>query len=201
MVLMVLVQLGKEVRTYRVQYNDCSKPTNLSKLSIYTVCTEEKKQMSQPKKYHILQMMRDQKLTGYKCQVKYSRFEMYCGAFSHEKIIKIPVIEVVEEISIQACRDMINTNKYITEYGTTHGIEMGKETVISVSDVGVLHTSSDGKISCQGQQMKIGDQVVEQVLVLSQYRITLEKEEFLTTSTYLVVRQATSITRNREELC
>ena len=60
---------------------------------------------------------------------------------------------------------------------------MNTETVFSVNELGMTHTESTGKIWCQGQEMKIGDTVVKDVLVMSQYRITLEKEEYLTSST------------------
>ena len=47
----------------------------------------------------------------------------------------------------------------------------------------MTHTESSGKIWCQGQQLKIGDTVVNDVLLMSQYRIALEREEYLTSST------------------
>ena len=44
----------------------------------------------------------------------------------------------------------------------------------------MTHTETSGKVWCKGQQLKIGEAVVNEVLVMSQYRIKLEKEEFLT---------------------
>ena len=49
--------------------------------------------------------------------------------------------------------------------------------------MGMTHTESNGKIWCQGQQMKIDDTVINDVLMMSQYRVVLEKEEYLITST------------------
>ena len=127
--------------------------------------------------------MRNQIIKGHKCKVTRSQFMVYCGAFSHERFIQIPEVEVVQAISANDCENMINTNSFISHYGTTHGIAMGVETIIKVNELGVTHTESNGKIWCAGQEMKLGEVVLKDVLIMSQYRITLEKEEFLISTT------------------
>ena len=127
--------------------------------------------------------MRNQVLKGYKCEVTRSQWLLFCGAFSHERFIEIPEIEIVQATSVSDCENMVNTNTFVSRYGTTHGVAMNEETVFSINDLGMTHTESSGKVWCKGQQMKIGDTVVNEVLVMSQYRIKLEKEEFITTST------------------
>ena len=54
---------------------------------------------------------------------------------------------------------------------------MNEETVFSVNEMGMTHTDSNGKIWCQGQQMKLDETVINHVLMMSQYRVVLEKEE------------------------
>ena len=126
--------------------------------------------------------MRNQVLRGHKCKVLRSQWILMCGAFSHERMIEVPEIEIVQATSANQCENMVNTNTFTSKYGTTHGIAMNTETVFSVNELGMTHTESSGKIWCQGQQLKIGDTVVNDVLVMSQYRITLEKEEYLSSS-------------------
>lgn len=133
-------------------------------------------------RYTILQQMRNQVLRGHKCKVLRSQWILMCGAFSHERMIEVPEIEIVQATSANQCENMVNTNTFTSKYGTTHGIAMNTETVFSVNELGMTHTESSGKIWCQGQQLKIGDTVVNDVLVMSQYRITLEKEEYLSSS-------------------
>ena len=127
--------------------------------------------------------MRNQILKGFKCKVIRSNWLLYCGAFSHEKHIRIPEIEITQAVSAAECENMVNTNNFISHYGTTHGVAMNEETVFSVNEMGMTHTESNGKIWCQGQQMKIDDTVINDVLMMSQYRVVLEKEEYLITST------------------
>ena len=46
------------------------------------------------KKLAILQQMKNQRIPGYKCKVKRSSWQLYCGAFPHEQLIAIPQIEL-----------------------------------------------------------------------------------------------------------
>ena len=89
--LVVLALLMMEVDVYRVKYKDCSNPTNIQRLSIYTACESENENEKEVEAYAILQQMRNQVLKGYKCKVKRSQWMLFCGAFSHERFIKIPV--------------------------------------------------------------------------------------------------------------
>ena len=180
---MVLVLLMMEVRMFRVKYRDCSAPQNIQRLNVFKACDEYKPSTKETEQYAVLQTMRNVIIKGYKCRVKRSQWMLYCGAFSHEKHIKIPEIEITQAVSQSDCENMVNTNTFISHYGTTHGIEMNKETILSVNELGVTHTETSGKVWCKGQEIKIGNTVVADVLVMSQYRITLEKEEYLTAST------------------
>lgn len=175
------------VQMYRIRYKDCSSPQNIERLSIFNLCEEERSVNGTTKQdYTVLQKMSNEVMKGNKCQVKRSKWAMYCGAFSHSKLITIPEIEVNQPVSVSACLNMISTNTFISEYGTTHGVAMGEEVIFRVNERGTLHTSSTGKVSCQGQQIKIDDVVVGDVLILAQYRVTMEKEEYLTLSTQQV---------------
>ena len=180
--IMVLALLALEVHTYRIKFRDCSTPTNIRQINIFTACDDENESENEVEELAVLQQMRNQILKGYKCQVKRSQWTLFCGAFSHEKFIRIPEIEIVQAVSATECENLIHSNVFISHYGTTHGVAIGEETVFSVNERGVTHTETSGKIWCKGQQVKIGEAVVDEVLVMSQYRIKLEKEEFLTAS-------------------
>ena len=74
---------------------------------------------------------------------------------------------------------MITTHNLTTLYGTTHDVAVGKETISRASELGVTHTETNGKVWCQGQNLKVDGNVIQGVLVMSQYKITLEKEEYI----------------------
>ena len=176
-VLMVSVQ-----QAYRIKYFDCSNPQHLTRTNANKVCMNDENVKVSKKKLAILQLMKNQRIPGYKCKVKRSSWQLYCGAFSHERLIAIPQIEINLPLSIAQCETLVTTNQYSTDYGTQHQVPLGEETVFSVSELGVTHTETNGKVWCEGQTLKIGDKVVDNVLVMSQYRVLLEKEEFLISS-------------------
>ena len=143
---MVLVLLALEVNTYRIKFRDCSTPTNIRQINIFTACDEKDESENEVEELAVLQQMRNQILKGYKCQVKRSQWTLFCGAFSHEKFIRIPEIEIVQAVSATECENLIHSNVFISHYGTTHGVAIGEETVFSVNERGVTHTETSGKI-------------------------------------------------------
>ena len=98
--------------------------------------------------------MRNQVLTGYKCKVLRSQWLLMCGAFSHERMIQVPEIEIVQATSANQCENMVNTNTFLSSYGTNHGVAMNTETVFRVNELGMTHTESSGKIWCQADMRK-----------------------------------------------
>ena len=118
--IMVLVLLALEVQTYRVKFRDCSTPTNIKQINIFTACDSENESENEVEELAVLQQMRNQILKGHKCQVKRSQWTLYCGAFSHERFIKVPEIEIVQALSATECENLVNTNTFISHYGSTH---------------------------------------------------------------------------------
>ena len=92
--------------------------------------------------------------------------------------MKIPTIELVEPITPHQCESMIMTSRYTSLEGTTHVVLLGEETVFSVSELGVIHVD-DNKITCEGETLKINDHIVKDVLKMAQYRVILDREEYL----------------------
>lgn len=115
---------------------------------------------------------------GYTCKVQRSSFTVYCGAFSHLKLIQIPEIEVSEVISGDACYTAARKGKYRDHTGRDRSVTVGSTTIWTTNELGSLH-DNDGTISCAGEDAKISGTLVHQVLRLSQYKVTVKRERFL----------------------
>ena len=164
---------------YRIKYNDCDRPTRVTEMNVKDQCAQSNETpLDQKKTYTILQKRRHLKMEGYKCRVVKSVFTIYCGAFGHNKIMKIPKIEIVEPTTPHMCESMITTSRYTSLEGTTHEVLLGQETVFSVSELGVIHVE-DNAITCEGETLKINDHIVKDVLRMAQYRIILDREEYI----------------------
>ena len=107
-----------------------------------------------------------------------STFVLYCGAYSHTKIAKALRIEISQKISKRECDTLITTNKFRSEEGGTHAVKIGKETIFYVNELGVIH-HDENYISCEGQQMKIDNNIINDMMQISQYRIILQKENYV----------------------
>ena len=63
-------------------------------------------------------------------------------------------------------------------------IKMNTENLIWADEVGLIK-DQDGGVRCQGQQHRINGEIVEDILVLTQYRITVREEKFLIKGTQI----------------
>ena len=173
----VLVALAYS-EAYTMDYYDCNKPTSMREYDLRTYCMNEKPSSAETTTYHVLQKRKNVKMTGYSCQMIRSTFTMHCGMFSHQEILRIPDIEIKTPVSLHQCQSMITTGYWTTREGTTHKIKVGEETVLHVSEKGVLHEESN-KIWCEGEDMKMNGNIIEGVMKMVQYRTIIEEEKFI----------------------
>ena len=173
----VLVALAYS-EAYTMDYYDCNKPTSMREYDLRTYCMNEKPSSTETTTYHVLQKRKNVKMTGYSCQMIRSTFTMHCGMFSHQEILRIPDIEIKTPVSLHQCQSMITTGYWTTREGTTHKIKVGEETVLHVSEKGVLHEESN-KIWCEGEDMKMNGNIIEGVMKMVQYRTIIEEEKFI----------------------
>ena len=167
--------------SYKIKYNDCRKPTRIQKFETNAICKDNSlKPKPKLEQVAILQKVRNRKLTGHSCKILTTRFEYYCGVYAHTKIATIPEVEILEGLSPNTCADMINSKKYVSGDHKSHALTMNTETVIRVVERGEI-TDHDGGVQCKVQTVKIGEELVDNIIVLAQTKITIQEEEFLLT--------------------
>jgi hypothetical protein len=128
--------------------------------------------------YTLLQKRSVLDMKGFSCRITRSTLTEYCGAYSHTKLAKTPDIEVTYQVSPQVCLNIVNTGIFTTPSGTRHKIQMNAQNIIKSEDRGTL-TIGDNSVSCRGQSMKFDSFIVEDILEVSQYKVTIIKEKFL----------------------
>ena len=176
----VLVALViKYVHTYTIDYWDCTKPNAIQEYDLGSYCeTQQLLGKSQLKQYHVLQKKKKTTMKGWNCNVIRSTFVLHCGMFSHQDFVQMPDIEIKIDVPLQQCQNMINTKYMTTKEGSTHQVELGAETIFHVSELGILHEESN-KIWCEGQEMKINQNIIEGVLKMVQYRVTIQEDTYV----------------------
>ena len=113
---------------------------------------------------------------GYSCKLTKSEFTYYCGAFSHTKIMKTPSVEVPVSVRADSCIEAARQGRYVDQFNNVHPVTLG-ENIFSVTEKGAIHETG-GSVTCQGESIRMNGDIVEDVLRLSQYRLTVEQEKF-----------------------
>lgn len=170
--------LPTSIERYTINYHDCRKPTDLQEINLDQACGLEDDMEVDERTYTILTPRHHQPMRGYTCSVVRSTFTYYCGAFSHTKILKAPNVEIKEKMDVQQCLGILQGNQFQDHYGGSHKISINKVNIFTVNERGVLH-EDNGRVSCQGEQMKVGNDIVQDVLKLSQYKVSVIPESFI----------------------
>ena len=90
---------------YTISYYNCDSPTVTSRYSIKTMCAQSDYiEGNVTSEWDLLQKIDYSEVAGYSCELRDSRFYLYCGSFSHTKFEKIPDIEITQSVSVNQCR-------------------------------------------------------------------------------------------------
>lgn len=161
------------------------------------MCENALQKENKIEEYMIVQKKQHTTLKGHSCSITKSSFVLFCGAFSHTKIAQPPDIEISQPLSVRECASIINTGKYRTIEGSVHYAKLGTETIFHVTERGVIHTSRN-QIECVGETMKIGNTIVDSMMVINQYRVILQEEEYIIQDGRV---EATSVHIRLPEVC
>ena len=172
------ISLPYFIFTYTIEYDDCSNPESLRKYDTTNICELDDEDIYESEEeYEILQVTKFEDVDGFKCEVTKSSFSFYCGAYSHQKFVEVPTIEVSLEVSKDECEYMVRKKEYKTEDGTLVPIKLNEENVFKVNDLGIIHTDTSVPW-CEGQTVKFKDNLMDNILIISQYKVEVIQENY-----------------------
>ena len=175
MALEVLGALAAEA--YTIKYFDCNNAEKIHRYQVHELCEDVNKGHNKTKGYKLLQRIKKYELEGYSCQITRTTFTFYCGVYAHLKLMKIPDIEMNVPLNNLQCMDMVTRQAYTTPDGKQHRIVIQDEINIKSQDLGVLH-DGDNSVSCEGQEIRIGEHIIQDALQMSQYKILVQKQKY-----------------------
>ena len=175
--LVVISVMFGQILMYSLDYYDCSRPKITAKYSAQHTCAPTKiDKANNTKQFELLQRIEYQETEGFSCQLEKSSFTMYCGSFSHNKFEKVPQIQVGQNVEPAMCRSWYRNKKFKAADGTLFDLKVPGITYIENVDVGELVAKSNGY--CKGLSLKVDGNVLENTIVLSQYKITIQKQKY-----------------------
>lgn len=180
LVALILLISTSSSQGYSIEYFDCH---NIQKLRTYRLdqsCTAKPYNLSNTEKttYTIVQKRDTTEMLGFSCKIIKTTLTEFCGAFSHAKLAKPPIVEVAELLPAASCMALINTQRYATSDGRQVKLNLNEENVIHTSDFGAI-IIKDNSVTCRGQQVRVGNEIVDDIFQITQLKITLVKEKFL----------------------
>ena len=175
--LLLLLLVVKGI-CYSIDYYDCNNVDKIHRYQIDDLCNDKDPIDTTSTDYSIVQLVTNKELQGYSCQVIRSMWTFYCGAYSHYKLMTVPDIEVTQHLSKMECQQLISTKIFKTPDGKSHQISLQATIVIKSEDLGLIKDGDD-KVSCEGEEYRIGRNIINNVLKVSQYKVTLKREKYM----------------------
>lgn len=174
--VLVALALG---HCYQLKYTDCSQPVKIKRFDAAEMCKKQESEKTETFKYTILQAAGTRTVKGYHCLVRASTFHFFCGAFSHMKSIRAPQISETVALTPAGCRDMVEKQEFVppTGGGGFH-LKIGSENRVAVNEKGAVEVRDDN-VQCRGQEVKVDNQLLSGVVILTEYRVTLREQTFL----------------------
>ena len=117
------------------------------------------------------------KTSGVSCCVSVSEFCGYCGAYSHWKFQQTPIIEKSVPVTPEICNKAWREGVVSLLDLTTWSVRVGDSILYDYKPQGIIRVHSQ-VTSCQGTQVRLGSQMVEESLVLLQYLFEIAEEKF-----------------------
>jgi len=163
---------------------DCSQPTDVKDWGFknMNLCEAKESQVVQNKEktYQILQSVKHHRTEGYNCALSRTQIARYCGNADHQTALPhlssydIPVL-----VTKADCKRWHDTLKFTDKRGNSHDLQMNALTFVKYEELGST-TVGGGQVSCNGQDLNFNNEIIHQMMMEVQYRITIRNDTYLT---------------------
>ena len=162
----------------------CDHPTRVQDYRVLpfnqSACWSPKAPAIKEDTFSIVQKQTYAMASGTKCSKKISRFTFVCThnmVASHQRLASVPEIEINVKVKQEECHTWVNTGKYRGPDGKQHQVDMGRTNLLNFYEAGRQEVSGS-TIVCEGEQVKLGDRLIDGVAILEQVKVTLEERKF-----------------------
>ena len=130
--------------------------------------------------YTLVQEVNEVYTDGVRCELIQSKFTYVCTntlVASHQRLATVPEIEIPIPISIAKCHKMSKQMLYLGPDHNHYKLKLDQVSVFTFHTQGQQEVSKHTVI-CEGDQVKLGDQLIDGVLVLEQIKVRISKRRF-----------------------
>ena len=160
---------------------DCSQPREVTDTGFLTnpSCMSDSKVSSSKKvTYQVIQREKYHRVAGYVCEMTLTEEAFYCGAYDHmTKLTHLCFYNLPLAVSTVDCNDWVRNLNYRDSNGNNHRLELNSVNFIKYEKKGRTYASG-GQVSCEGQEMKFNDQILQQMVLDAQVTIIIRHETY-----------------------
>ena len=166
-----------------IEAANCSEPLNISSYALPDPKDCLPVNIDTPTKHSLLTEVRSLAFTATVCRIEESYIEMYCGAYSHNKIINY-VAKHPTTVAPEICIQMEQTGT-ISVRNITHNIKMGQTLLVSDTGEGNI-TFNKANTYCNGTptKFKVNNQeflTIDQIIRLTSSTISISTRTLIWT--------------------
>ena len=152
-------------------------PCSINQYDVHEICAQPKR----PPWTENWLLLRDghQERKGFRCRVSVSTHKYLCGVWGHLKPADVPEIQHEIYVAPDWCRNMVQTRIFRPpDSNDAYPVIVGKTNIFPIQARGAL-LIQDGKLTCQGQEMKIQGNLLKDVYESREYKVLITEETFL----------------------
>ena len=159
---------------------DPSKVQNMGFVNTPQCSSQAKVAKTEEVVYQLIHEIKHQKTKGYSCQVSMTRIARYCGVYDHQTVFTpYNQYDAPVSVSMAMCQDWHSRLIYEDSAGKSHPLMEDTVNIVRFEALGNTYVApGSGEVSCSGQDLRWEGEVIHNVLVEVQVRITLKREEF-----------------------
>ena len=153
-------------RNYTVDAFSCNQPTIIHAYDALSACNQSRGSSveGETKRVTLLQQVDRHSVKSFKCELAQNKFLIYCGAYSHMKLLRPPILNEAVKMSAEECKKISRTRIYTLPTGKSYPLAVNVVTNIPLIEHGSVNWEANNMF-CQGTDVLYHGEMHKNVLV------------------------------------
>ena len=161
---------------------DCFHPKTVVHANLMNLCAPaakpdaEAQAAAEEQEVTILQHEEEIVLKGYRCTMKQTTFWIYCGAYSHEKLLKPPAVLEPQGVTLGTCKTAFKNGMLRDQVRKNHIVTANQKLYYKMFRHGSTHADIDN-VHCEGEAFSVDGKMHRSMLEMVSVEFLMEEVE------------------------
>ena len=151
-----------KIKQYQLRALDCDRPSHIRHSKLSQICGRPKDEQNHTATeivdVTILQHEPSTKLKAVRCTKKETSMLLFCGAYSHMKLMQPATISSDAPISLDECRNALLHGLVKDELGKPHQISLNQPLIYKIMRHGNVHATPEN-VACEGESFFVNGKI------------------------------------------